>query len=280
MYGIHNKACPQYLEWQMSTRTLSHTSKEERDTSWHAQEQPTSWRVFGVSIVGAALCGFVLRSFGADQRTAEVCALGLGLLLLLFWPSARRIGTSISERVGDYGLTSVLRQVLPIPAVAVFLLCFTSVFPKVEAKVVNARLEHALAIADPAVRSSKSHSVLRLAAKQGIRLQPQLVATALNQNAANPAGWDTYLAAVDYEVASRSFGQPVPTTKGRFDLGFAGSYTDTLIDGATVVYHGGPIKLVRVRFTNCDFRVADTENGKRFLRAVLDSPDSVSIDLE
>jgi hypothetical protein len=251
----------------------------ERDTK-------ARWSIFGVSAFMCSAAGFFSEMNGASSLFARSVALLVGSSvffgLICLYAQAPKIKVKRSVRVS---FAKIYEPIVAIPVSLAIAATIAFTAPGLRASVLNRRLRSVLQNSDvPEKKAQQARAIFVTASQNRVKLRPELVTTALeiSENTSDVNSWNAYREAVAYEYYSRNFstGISAKTPHSPFDLGEHNSYTDVIFSGVQIIYHGGPIKLTRVKFENSTFDVDDTPNGRKFLEAVRNSQDGlISIQL-
>jgi len=234
------------------------------------------WTIFAISIVVTAVIGLVAETNGSSIISAEIfAAISGGLVLFVqMFVYGTAAGDKLRRQV-DLSLQLLLGPLLTISAIVVIAFFVSASTPVLEASVLNRRLAAALKVSQPTKRNKETARVLKYATQFHTKLQPELVLSAVKQleKSDDPAAWPAYLSALDYQVSSNS---PKLAGGGSFSQ-YGTMHLDNLnlsgfvFSNYNIIYQGGPVSLTGVVFKNVRFQVADNENGRKFVEAVLSS---------
>lgn len=233
------------------------------------------WSVLLPAIAACTLTGCVLQLMGLQLQRAEGWAIAVGAVVFVFKQhSLARVLITYSQNYVSARTKEWLFPLLTIPATAMIVIVLSVVSPGMQASVLNRRLLRSLQGKDSSTHEQDAAVVLRVATKARVKLEPALVeeVVAKASQVDDSQDWSTFLAAVDYVVSNNDPNVAGDSRAGdTFDLGLNNSFRDVRLTGFKIAYHGGPLTLEKVTFRDCTFQVDHSENGKRFLEAVLAS---------
>ena len=229
--------------------------------------KPTSWKVFGLSIVIGVAAGLLCEGFGLPlDRSAALAAIAAVIPLTL--PEIAR-----SKRIQNVVFPSraaFRNPILVIGAACACIIVLASAGPFVEASVLNHRLELALPIKRTEAGHDAAVKILTYGFTKGITLKPELVA-AFPQEAqeARLIEWRALLTATNEAVAPQGT-EVLDAMNGmpRYLPPLPENWRNSTMPPQQYTYFGGDLHLQNVTFQGVKLFVNHGHNQRLLVQAL------------
>jgi hypothetical protein len=238
-------------------------------------DEKARWNIVFVSMVVTFITILVFLIGGVSLQIVQIVAVIVGATAyfsqMAVYKFSPRIKWRKSDRVTIGGLFTPFVTLSATTLIA-FIMLIAS--PNIQASVLNRRLRAILETPPSTKRSAETRRILKYATQTKVKLLPALVSKAVTETEDHndPESWEAYLSAATLQESPRNLEFiDISNASSDFYPLDGNEFKDSSLSGLKFAYRGGRVKFDNTHFDHAKFAVADNENGRKFVGALMGS---------
>jgi hypothetical protein len=244
------------------------------------------WNIMFVSMVVTFIATLSFLIGGVSLQIVQIVAVIVGATAYFSQVAVYKFSPRIKWKKSDrVPLGNLMASISTLCATVVIALVMLIASPNIQASVLNRRLRAILETPPSTKRSVETGRILKYAAQSQVKLQPALISKVVTETSKSedPESWSAFLSAATLKEKPLQVDVvDIAEATSRFtSLDALRSLSNVRISYVNVSYRGGKLALTDVRFDNLKLAVANNENGRKFVEALVASPNgSISITVD